>query len=123
MLHQCHCGGIVRFNGRFDGGQQAGATRLHNSRRPDFYDHRKAHRRFAYHRLHNPKWRSSVERLADKLRAGRRVGPSMLHQCHCGRIDSFIGLFGSAPGDSTTSGSPDIFVEGDLAGAPHGAEM
>ena len=25
MLHQCPCGGIVRFNGRFDGGQQAGA--------------------------------------------------------------------------------------------------
>jgi hypothetical protein len=35
----------------------------------------------------------SVERPADKLRAGRRVAPSMLHQCPCGRIDSFIGLF------------------------------
>jgi hypothetical protein len=38
---------------------------------------------------------SSAERLADKLRAGRRVGPTMLHQCPCGRIGSFIGLFGS----------------------------
>jgi hypothetical protein len=34
----------------------------------------------------------SAQRFADKLRAGRRVAPSMLHQCPCGRIDSFIGL-------------------------------
>ena len=33
-----------------------------------------------------------VQRLADKLRAGRRVAPSMLHQCPCGRLDSFIGM-------------------------------
>jgi hypothetical protein len=30
MLHQCPCGGIVRCNGRFDGGQQADATRPHD---------------------------------------------------------------------------------------------
>jgi hypothetical protein len=33
-------------------------------------------------------------KLADKLRAGRRVGASILHRCPCGRIDSFIGLLG-----------------------------
>jgi hypothetical protein len=43
--------------------------------------------------MFRPKW-VSVERLADKLRAGRRVGASILHRCPCGRIDSFIGLLG-----------------------------
>jgi len=40
----------------------------------------------------------SAERLADKLQAGRQGGPAMLHQYPCGRIVSFIGLFGAAHG-------------------------
>jgi hypothetical protein len=36
MLHQCPCGGIVRFNGLFDGGQQAEASRLLHSPPSEF---------------------------------------------------------------------------------------
>jgi len=34
-------------------------------------------------------------RPAAQQRACRLTGPLMLHQCPCGRIVSFIGLFGS----------------------------
>jgi hypothetical protein len=37
MLHQCPCGGIVRFNGLFDGGQRAEATRPRDLSPSDFY--------------------------------------------------------------------------------------
>ncbi len=36
-----------------------------------------------------------AERFADKLRARRLAGFSMLHQCPCGGIDSFNGFMGA----------------------------
>jgi len=41
MILQSPCGRTDSFNGRFDGGQQAGATRLRDLRRPASTDQRK----------------------------------------------------------------------------------
>jgi hypothetical protein len=95
MLLRFPCGGIVRCNGRFDGGQQAEATGLHDSRRPAFHDQGKDHQLIALHRLHNPKWRSSVERFAVQRRSRRTNGSLMLHQCPCGGFVRCNGLFDS----------------------------
>ena len=43
------------------------------------------------------------ERLADKLRARRLLGLSMILRCPCGGIDSFIGLFAGAYARSSGS--------------------